>query len=134
MVHRGVKAIALKECENVLIQDLKIYNATDLAVYFTACNNVVVRGLKLKVYIDGISPDNSKNVLIENCNVNSGDDGIVFKSSYNLNRIDYCENIIVRDCSIKSRRRKKCTQGIYQCRSSARFRREGGRRFPCLAS
>jgi hypothetical protein len=59
--------------------------------------------LNLKVYIDGISPDNSKNVLSEHCNVNSGDDGIVFKSSYNLNRLDYCENIIVRDCLIKSR-------------------------------
>lgn len=103
MVHRGMKAISLKECNNVVIKDLTIHNATDLAVYFAACEHVYIGGLKLKVYIDGISPDNSKHVLIENCYVDSGDDGVVFKSSYNLNKLGVCEDIEVRNCFIKSR-------------------------------
>lgn len=102
-VHRGAKVITLVECENVLIENLSIRHATDLAVYFVSSNNVTIRNLNMKVYIDGISPDNSKNVLIEKCKIVSGDDAVVFKSSYNLNRLDECKNITVRDCDIVSR-------------------------------
>lgn len=101
--HRGPKCIALKSCENVEISGLTFLNATDLAVYFTDCDNVEVHGLKMSVYIDGISPDNSRNVKIYDCEVEAGDDAIVFKSSYNLNRLGFCENIRVRNCDIKSR-------------------------------
>ena len=101
--HRGPKCITLKECKNVLISDLTIINVTDLAIYFTACKNVEVAYLKLKVYIDGISPDNSRDVYIHDCDVETGDDGIVFKSSYNMNKIGYCKKITVENCKIKSR-------------------------------
>ena len=101
--HRGAKCIALKNCRNIEISNLEIYNATDLAVYFAGCENVDVHGLKIQVYIDGISPDNSKNVQIYDCDVETGDDGIVFKSSYTLNRIDICKDIKVWNCKIKSR-------------------------------
>ncbi|MBQ7292938.1 MAG: hypothetical protein IJW79_04275 [Clostridia bacterium] len=79
--HRGPKCISLRECNNVLISDLDINNVTDLAIYFAGCENVDIHGIKMCVYIDGISPDNSKNVKIYDCDVESGDDGIVFKSS-----------------------------------------------------
>ena len=57
----------------------------------------------MRVYIDGISPDNSKNVRIRNCEVETGDDGIVFKSSYNMNKFDICKNVLVENCKVKSR-------------------------------
>lgn len=101
--HRGPKCIALKECKNIQISGLEIVNVTDLAVYFAGCENVDVHGLKLYVYIDGISPDNCKNVRIYDCDVEAGDDAIVFKSSYTLNRLDICHNIRVWNCRLKSR-------------------------------
>ena len=101
--NRGPKCIALKECKNVEISGLNIVHVTDLAVYFAGCENVDIYDLRLQVYIDGISPDNSKNVRIYNCDLETGDDGIVFKSSYTLNRIDICKNIKVWNCKIKSR-------------------------------
>lgn len=101
--HRGAKCIALKNCKNVEISHLEIYNATDLAVYFAGCENVDIYDIKMRVYIDGISPDNSKNVRIYDCDVETGDDGIVFKSSYTLNRLDICRDIRVWNCKIKSR-------------------------------
>ena len=101
--HRGPKCIALKECDHVVIADLDINNATDLAIYFAGCEDVDIHGIKMFVYIDGISPDNSKNVRIYDCDVESGDDGIVFKSSYTLNRLDVCRDITVKNCRIKSR-------------------------------
>jgi polygalacturonase len=101
--HRGAKCIALRNCKNVEIANLTINNVTDLAVYFAGCENVDVYGLSLRVYIDGISPDNSKNVRIHDCEVEAGDDAIVFKSSYTLNRIDICKDIKVWNCRLKSR-------------------------------
>jgi len=101
--NRGPKCIALRECNDVLISDLNIKNATDLAIYFAGCENVDIHGVKMYVYIDGISPDNSRNVKIYDCDVESGDDGIVFKSSYTLNRLEVCRGIKVWNCRIKSR-------------------------------
>lgn len=103
IVHRGAKCIALKECDNVLIDGVTVLNATDLAIYFAGCNNVTISNCKLRVYIDGVSPDNSKNVLIENCDILAGDDAIAFKSSYTLNRLDICDNITLRNCKLSSR-------------------------------
>ena len=101
--HRGAKCIALKECKNIEVSNLEMNNVTDLAIYFAGCENVDVFGMKMRVYIDGISPDNSKNVRIHDCDVEAGDDAIVFKSSYTLNRLDICKNIHVWDCRLKSR-------------------------------
>ena len=103
IVHRGPKCIALKECNNVELSGFELNNATDLAIYFAGCNNVEIHDLKLRVYIDGVSPDNSKNVNIYNCDIEAGDDAIVFKSSYTLGRIDICKNIKVWNCRLKSR-------------------------------
>lgn len=103
IVRRGPKCIALKECDHVEIADLEIKHVTDLAIYFAGCNGVEIHHVKMQVYIDGISPDNCKNVKIHHCDVESGDDGIVFKSSYTLNRLDICKNIHVYDCRVKCR-------------------------------
>ncbi len=103
IIHRGAKCIALKECDNVEIYGLEINNVTDLAVYFAGCNYVDVHGLKMRVYIDGVSPDNSKHVKIYDCDIEAGDDAIVFKSSYTLNRLDICKDIHVWNCRLKSR-------------------------------
>lgn len=101
--NRGPKFIALKECNDVHIAWLDVNNVTDLAIYFAGCENVEIHDIKMYVYIDGISPDNSKNVKIYDCDIEAGDDGIVFKSSYTLNRIDVCRNIKVFNCRVKSR-------------------------------
>ena len=103
MVHRGAKCIALKNCRNVKISGITVNNCTDLAIYFAGSENVDISGIKMRTYIDGISPDNSKNVKIYDCDIETGDDGIVLKSSYNLNRLDYCKDIKVWNCKIKSR-------------------------------
>ncbi len=101
--HRGAKCIALKECKNIEMSNLVINNVTDLAIYFAGCENVDIYGIKMRVYIDGISPDNSKNVRIHDCDLETGDDGIVFKSSYTLNKLDICKDIHVWNCKVKSR-------------------------------
>ena len=101
--HRGAKCVALKYCKNVEVSNLEMNNVTDLAIYFAGSENVDIFGIKMRVYIDGISPDNCKNVRIHDCDVETGDDGIVFKSSYTLNKLGVCKDIHVWNCKVKSR-------------------------------
>lgn len=103
MVHRGAKVITFKNCKNVKVSGLTVLNATDVAIYFAGCDGVVCTAMKLRVYIDGISPDCCKNVEISDSCIESGDDGIVLKSSYTLNRRQACSDVVVRNCVIKSR-------------------------------
>ncbi len=103
MTYRGAKCIALKNCKNVELSNLWIFFATDLAIYFAGCENVDIYGIKMRTYIDGISPDNCKNVRIHDCDIEAGDDALVIKSSYTLNKLDICKDIRVWNCKIKSR-------------------------------
>lgn len=101
--YRAAKTIAFKNCRNVEFSGFRIENATDLAIYFAGCENVDVYDLSMRVYIDGISPDNCKNVRIHDCDIEAGDDGIVLKSSYTLNRLDVCKDIEIWNCRVKTR-------------------------------
>jgi len=100
---RANKIFALKYCKNVVIKDLNLYNATDLAVYLAGCEDCRITGLNIKVNIDGISPDCCKNVIISDCNIIAGDDAIVPKSSYTLNKKVDSENIVITNCVVSSR-------------------------------
>ena len=99
---RGAKAIAFKECMNVVIRDLVIRNVTDLAVYVAGCENVVISGLNISTHVDGISPDSCKNVVISDCIVDAGDDAIVPKCSYTLGRFQAMENLTIASCVVRS--------------------------------
>lgn len=100
---RGAKTLTFVECENVVVKDLTFLNATDLTLYFLGCENVRVNNLNIVGHIDGISPDCCNNVVISDCIVNTGDDGIVIKSSYSLSRHKLCENITITNCIVSSR-------------------------------
>lgn len=100
---RGAKIFTFAECENIVIKDLQLKNATDLAVYPVGCENVRISNLYIDSHIDGISPDCCKNVTISNCILNTGDDAIVIKSSFALGRKIMCENITVTGCVVSSR-------------------------------
>lgn len=99
---RGAKAIAFKECINLVIRDLVIRNVTDLAVYVAGCENVTISGLNIFTHVDGISPDSCKNVTISDCIVDSGDDAIVPKCSYTLGKNKYMENLTISNCVVRS--------------------------------
>ena len=100
---RGAKTLTFVNCENVAVKDLTLLNSTDLTLYLLGCENVRVQGLNLMGHIDGISPDCCKNVVISDCIVNTGDDGIVLKSSYSLAKHKFCEDITITNCVVSSR-------------------------------
>ncbi len=94
------------DCENVLIKDVKIINAPFWILHPIKCTNVIVDGVTIDSHgpnNDGCDPEYSKNVLIQNCTFNTGDDCIAIKAGRDNEgrRIGIMsENIIVRNCKM----------------------------------
>lgn len=95
------------KCKNVLVEGVKIVDSPMWEVHPVLCENVTVRGLNIVTHgpnNDGCNPESSKDVLIENCFFDTGDDCIAIKSGRNNDgrRIGVAsENIIVRNCTFK---------------------------------
>ena len=94
------------ECENVLIQGVKIVNAPFWVLHPYKSTNVIVDGVHIESHgpnNDGCDPEYSKNVVIKNSIFNTGDDCIEIKAGRDAEgrRIGITtENIIVRDCKM----------------------------------
>lgn len=94
-------------CRNVLIEGVKILRSPMWEVHPVLCTNVTVRGLEIVTHgpnNDGCNPESSKDVLIENCLFDTGDDCIAIKSGRNNDgrRVNVpSENIVVRNCTMK---------------------------------
>ncbi len=94
-------------CRNVLIEGVTIINSPMWEVHPVLCTNVTVRGLRIDSHgpnNDGCNPESCRDVLIENCEFDTGDDCIAIKSGRNADgrRINVpSENIIVRGCRMK---------------------------------
>ncbi len=94
-------------CKNILIEGIKIINSPMWEIHPVLCENVTVRGVNIVSHgpnNDGCNPESCKNVLIEDCYFDTGDDCIAIKSGRNADgrRINVpSENIIVRNCQMK---------------------------------
>lgn len=95
------------KCKNVLIEGVKIIDSPMWEVHPVLCENVIVRKLHIATHgpnNDGCDPESCKDVLIEDCFFDTGDDCIAIKSGRNNDgrRINVpTENIIVRGCTMR---------------------------------
>ena len=91
--------------KNILIEGITIKNSPFWEVNPVLCENVKVNGITIDTNLynnDGVDPESSKNVLIENSSFNTGDDCIAIKSGRNNDgrRINIpSENIVIRNNS-----------------------------------
>lgn len=94
------------DCENVLIKDVKIINAPFWIIHPIKCTNVIVDGVNIDSHgpnNDGCDPEYSKNVIIQNCTFNTGDDCIAIKAGRDNEGRKVgimSENIVVRNCKM----------------------------------
>ncbi|MBV9772985.1 MAG: glycoside hydrolase family 28 protein, partial [Gemmatimonadetes bacterium] len=94
-------------CRNVLIEGVTIVNSPMWEIHPVLCTNVTVRGVKIDSHgpnNDGCDPESCRDVLIENCVFDTGDDCIAIKSGRNADgrRIAVpSENIVIRGCRMK---------------------------------
>ncbi|MDE6393930.1 MAG: glycoside hydrolase family 28 protein [Duncaniella sp.] len=99
--------IQLYGCTRVTLEDFKIINSPFWCVHILQCDDAVCRGLRYDAKLvnnDGIDPESSSNVLIEDIHFDNGDDNIAIKSGrdndgWALARP--CENIVIRNCHFK---------------------------------
>lgn len=94
------------DCQNVMIQGVKIIDAPFWILHPIKCTNVIVDGVNIQSHgpnNDGCDPEYSKNVLIKNCTFNTGDDCIAIKAGRDNEGRKVgimSENIIVRNCNM----------------------------------
>lgn len=95
------KAIALKNCRNVLLRDFSILHGGHFGILATGVHNLTVDNLKIDTQRDGIDVDCCRNVRISNCTVNSPwDDAICLKSSFALGYACDTEMVTISDCLV----------------------------------
>lgn len=96
------------ECKNVLIEGVTFKDGPSWNVHPVWCENVIIHDIKIVAHgpnNDGIDPDGCKNVLVENCYLDVGDDNICLKSGRDEDAWAVgipCENVVVRNCIAKA--------------------------------
>ena len=99
LVAGGNKAIALKNCHNVLLRDVSILSGGWFALLATGVDNLTIDNVLVDTERDGFDLDCCRNVRVSNCTVNSPyDDGICPKSSFALGYARASENITITNC------------------------------------
>lgn len=94
-------------CKNVLIEGVTIVASPMWVVHPLLCTNVTVRGITVRSLgpnNDGCNPECCRDVLIEGCTFETGDDCIAIKSGRNDDgrRVGVpCENVVVRRCTMR---------------------------------
>ena len=92
---------------NVLIEGITIVNSPMWEIHPVLCTNVTVRGVTIDSHgpnNDGCNPESCRDVLIENCSFDTGDDCIALKSGRNDDGRRLAvpvENVVVRNCTMK---------------------------------
>ena len=97
----GNKAIALKNCRNVLLRDFTIFHGGHFAILATGVDNFTLDNLQIDTNRDGIDIDCCRNTTAPNCRINSPtDDGLCPKSSYGLGEARITENLTIVNCQV----------------------------------
>lgn len=110
----GDKAIALKQCRNILIRDVTIYRGGHFAIIVTGCERGTIDNVTIDTNRDGIDIDCCKYLTVSNTKVNTpSDDAIVLKSSYALKRPVTCEHILITNCLVTGYKLGTFLDGTY---------------------
>jgi polygalacturonase len=100
--------IQFNRCENVLMEGISINNSPFWTIHPFLSKNVIIRNIQVMAHghnNDGVDPEMSQNVLIENCVFDQGDDAIAIKSgsgqdAWRLNTPS--KNIVIRKVTVKN--------------------------------
>lgn len=94
--------IRMINCKNIHIRDVTMLNSPMWVQHYLLCEDVYIGGITVESRVnhnnDGIDIDGCSRVRISNCNISSGDDAIVLKSTLGTP----CQNITVTNCVLSS--------------------------------
>jgi polygalacturonase len=98
------RLIHLLHCRNVLLEGVTVMDSPSWTIHPAFCDNVIARGLTVTgkgPNNDGINPESCRDVLVEHCLLDTGDDCVTIKAgkdqeAWRIGRP--CENVVVRHC------------------------------------
>ena len=109
-IHSFLRPVMLNfiNCKNVLLEGVCFENSPAWNLHPFVCENVILRDLDVRnpwysQNGDGVDVESCKNVLIEDCRFDVGDDAICMKSGKNEDgrrRGIPCENVYVKNCVV----------------------------------
>ena len=89
-------------CQEVTVRGLTLRNSAMWVQHYLACEGVCIDGIRVESTCngnnDGIDIDGCERVRIANCDIRSGDDALVLKSSQERP----CRNVVVTNCVLSS--------------------------------
>jgi polygalacturonase len=104
--HLRPQFIQFNRCRNVLIEDVKIRNSPFWTIHLLLCENVAVRRVDISAHghnNDGVNPEMTRNLLVEDCRFDQGDDAIAIKAGMDFDGRRLAtptENVVVRNCTM----------------------------------
>ncbi len=99
--------IQLYRCAGVTLEGIKIINSPFWCIHLLQSEDIICRGLRYDAKLinnDGIDPESSRNILIEDIHFDNGDDNIAIKSGRDNDGWTAAmpaENIVIRGCHFK---------------------------------
>ncbi len=105
--HLRPQFIQFNRCENVLLEGVSITNSPFWVIHPYMSKHVTIREVKVIAHghnNDGVDPEMSQNVLIEDCVFDQGDDAVAVKSGRNQDawRLNTpTKNVVMRNCLVK---------------------------------
>lgn len=104
--HLRPQFVQFNRCRNVLIEDVKIRNSPFWTVHLLLCVDVVVRRVDISAQghnNDGVNPEMTRNLLVEDCRFDQGDDAIAIKAGMDFDGRRLAtptENVVIRNCTM----------------------------------
>lgn len=109
--HTRGPLVQIMRSRDIHISDITLQNSPFWTLHPYDCNNVTIRNVTILAPLsdapntDGIDPDSCENMVIENCYISVGDDGIAIKSGWDQYGIAYgrpSTNILIRNLTVRS--------------------------------
>jgi polygalacturonase len=94
--------IRFTECRNITVENITLRDSPMWMQHYMACDDVRISGVTVRSRVnnnnDGINIDSCRRVVISDCNISSGDDAIVLKST----SARICRDVTVSNCVVSS--------------------------------
>lgn len=101
-------AVNFTGCENVLISGVQVVESNFWSVHLQWCDRVRVDGVYIMsnqdngVNADGLDIDGCSNVVVSNCNIDTGDDALCLKTTRKDGMTRPCRAITITNCLLRS--------------------------------
>ena len=100
--------IRIYNCKNILIEDVTFENSPAWTTHLMMSEHITIKNLKVKnpwfgTNTDALDLESCKNALVEDCNFDTGDDGICIKSGRDAEgrkRGMPTQDVIVNNCTV----------------------------------